>query len=173
MSSAPHAIRIESQRLTLRPFQPADAPEAFDCISARLARYMSWEPSPDLEHFESVWQTWLTQMTNGTDYVFTVRLHDGDAFLGLAGLHRTTDEYPELGIWIRESQHGNGFGTEAVRAVADWGARVLGIRGYVYPVATENTPSRRIAESLGGVVIDARTTPKYALVIYRIPVAPH
>jgi hypothetical protein len=39
----------------------------------------------------------------------------------------------------------------------------------MYPVAQDNGASRRIAESLGGVIVETRATPKYASVIYRIP----
>jgi RimJ/RimL family protein N-acetyltransferase len=87
----------------------------------------------------------------------------------LTGLHRVRTESPELGIWIREDRHRNGFGREAVTLVADWATRTIGCASFTYPVAEENRPSRRIAESLGGVIVESRVTPKYKSVVYRIP----
>jgi RimJ/RimL family protein N-acetyltransferase len=74
-----------------------------------------------------------------------------------------------LGIWIREDRHREGIGREAVGLVAGWASSVLGIERFTYPVAEENYPSRRIAESLGGVVAERRETPKYKSVVYQIP----
>jgi hypothetical protein len=40
---------------------------------------------------------------------------------------------------------------------------------FIYPVAIQNTASRRIAENLHGEIIGNRTNPKYDSVVYRIP----
>jgi len=40
---------------------------------------------------------------------------------------------------------------------------------FIYPVAIQNTASRRIAENLHGEIIGNRTNPKYDSVAYRIP----
>ena len=90
-------------------------------------------------------------------------------FTGLVGLHHTGSETPELGIWIREDKHGLGFGGEAVRAVVQWASKRVAAKCFIYPVATQNRASRRIAEALGGVVIERRMTEKYDSVVYQIP----
>jgi hypothetical protein len=73
------------------------------------------------------------------------------------------------GLWLRESAHGQGFGREVVTALVEWGHATLGKESFIYPVAVQNTASRRIAESLNGLVIGKRTNPKYDSVVYRIP----
>ena len=78
-------------------------------------------------------------------------------------------ESPELGLWIKESAHGQGFGREVVAAVAEWAYKTLGKKSFVYPVAVKNTASRRIAEGFHGEIIETRTSPKYESVVYRIP----
>ncbi|MGA7781711.1 MAG: GNAT family N-acetyltransferase [Paraburkholderia sp.] len=169
MSPLPTEIQIESSRLSIKPFTPNDAHEAFSCITPSLTRYMAWEPPASRDKFDVVWQSWLPSIDDGSDYVFVIRRRVDRSFLGLTGLHRATTETPELGIWIREDHHRHGFGREAVMLVADWATRTIGFESFVYPVAEENHPSRRIAESLGGVIIGSRVTPKYRSVIYRIP----
>ncbi|HEV3104841.1 MAG TPA: GNAT family N-acetyltransferase, partial [Trinickia sp.] len=47
-------------------------------------------------------------------------------------------ESPELGIWIREDRHKEGFGREAVGLVARWASRTIGIESFTYPVASLN-----------------------------------
>jgi len=77
---------------------------------------------------------------------------------------------PELGLWLKESAHGKGFGREVVAALVAWGHATLGKGSFIYPVAIQNTASRRIAERLHGEIIAKRTNPKYDAVVYRIPV---
>lgn len=37
-------IEIDTPRIVLRPFAPADAAEAFGAITSTLTRFMAWEP---------------------------------------------------------------------------------------------------------------------------------
>ncbi|WP_174920491.1 GNAT family N-acetyltransferase [Burkholderia metallica] len=168
MNGAPN-ILIESHRLSIVPFSALDADEAFPCITQTLTRLMSWEPPKDRAEFDRVWQSWLPTIIDRTDLVFTIRERGSMAFLGLAGLHRAKSESPELGIWIREDRHGEGFGREAVKWVARWASAALNSSEFTYPVAEENRGSRRIAESLGGVIVECYDTSKYRCVVYRIP----
>ncbi|SAI24675.1 acetyltransferase [Bordetella ansorpii] len=162
-------VSIASQRLHMRPFRADDAGEAYPCITPTLTRYMRFEPPGSEAEFESVWRTWLPKISTGEDITFVIRLTGTGALVGFVGLHRTQDAEPELGIWIRESEHGHGYGGEAVKAVADWAATAFGRAAFIYPVAMENAPSRCIAERLGGVVVGRRDTAKYDAVVYRIP----
>lgn len=169
MALCSHEIHIESNRLSIRPFAASDADATFSCITPSLTRFMAWDPPACRADFDSVWQSWLPAIDDGSDFVFAVRQRNDGGFLGLAGLHRVRTESPELGIWIREECHGQGFGREAVCAVAQWASRTLGAESFIYPVAEQNFPSRRIAESLCGVILERRETPKYRSVVYRIP----
>ena len=170
MSQRQHAeICIASKRLVLRPFSAGDADATFPCITPSLTRFMSWEPPADRRHFDSIWQAWLPLIASGKDFVFTIRRESCGSFLGLAGLHDVHAGTAKLGIWIREDCHGHGFGREAVRLVATWASRAIDIESFTYPVAEANLPSRRIAESLGGVIEKREETPKYTSLIYRIP----
>ncbi|MGF6726784.1 RimJ/RimL family protein N-acetyltransferase [Paraburkholderia sp. GAS41] len=162
-------IQIESERLSIRPFSADDADATFHCITPSLTRFMSWEPPASRGDFDRVWRGWLPTIAEGTDFVFAIRQRDDGSFLGLAGLHRVRNASAELGIWIREDFQKQGFGRDAVGLVATWASFALGIESFTYPVAEQNYPSRRIAESLGGVVVERRETPKYMSVIYRIP----
>lgn len=164
-----NAAAITSERLMLRPFRPADADEAFACITPSLTRYLSFEPPATATEFEAVWRTWLAQISAGTDFNFTLRQRETGGFLGLLGLHRAQAAEPELGIWIRENEHGRGYGREAVAALARWAAQSFAPEAFTYPVAEANTASRRIAQGLGGEVVARQQRPKYAAVVYRIP----
>jgi RimJ/RimL family protein N-acetyltransferase len=162
-------MEIKTNRLVLRLYSMEDAPEIFACITPTLTRYMSWEPSKSLAEFEHIGQTWLAALANGTDYHFIVRLAHDNSFVGLTGLHAASTPHPELGIWVREELHGQGYGKEMVAALAAWATGKFNIDYFRYPVAKENIASRRIALRLGGTVIKEEAMPKFQAVIYHIP----
>ena len=87
----------------------------------------------------------------------------------MASLEDADSVSPEIGLWLKESAHGQGFGREVVAALVRWGHATLDKGSFIYPVATQNTTSRRIAENLHGEIIGNRANPKYDSVVYRIP----
>ena len=160
-------IVIWSPRLQLSQFQFREAREVFGCITPAVAKFMPWEPPS--------WSEYITrcekrvQALEPNKFSFVVRRLDNDECLGMASLEDADSVWPELGLWLKESAHRQGFGREVVAALVDWGHASLGKGSFVYPVAVQNIASRRIAESLDGEIIGTRTNPKYDSVIYRIP----
>ena len=160
-------IVIQSSRLQLSQFQMADAPEVFACITPPIARFMPWEPPS--------WSEYVTrcekraQDADPNRLSFVIRRLDNNECLGMASFEGADSDSPELGLWLKESAHGQGFGREVVAALVAWGHANLGKTSFIYPVAVQNTASRRIAEKLQGEIIGSVTKPKYECVVYRIP----
>jgi RimJ/RimL family protein N-acetyltransferase len=160
-------IVIQSTRLRLRQFQMMDAQDVFRCITPAIAKFMPWEPPS--------WSEYLTrsekrvQAPEPNQFSFVIRRLDNRECLGMASLEDADSVSPELGLWLKESAHGQGFGREVVAALVEWGHATLGKHSFIYPVAVQNTASRRIAENLHGKIIGNRKNPKYDSVVYRIP----
>jgi RimJ/RimL family protein N-acetyltransferase len=160
-------IVIQSPRLELSLFQMKDAQEVFGCITPAIAKFMPWEPPS--------WSEYVTrcekrvQAPEPNKFSFVIRRLDNAECIGMASFEDADSDSPELGLWIKESEHKQGFGGEIVAALVKWGHASLGKRSFIYPVAEQNTASRRIAEHLGGEIIGSRTNPKYHSVVYSIP----
>jgi RimJ/RimL family protein N-acetyltransferase len=159
-------ISFKSPRLQLSEFEMSDSEDVYASITPALPRYMFWEPPQSLEAYKARRQAVLDS-SDKSGYSFVIRRLDTTAFLGIASLENLHDTSPEVGIWIRESEHGNGFGTEAVIALAGWASSTLKKSSFIYATAVENAPSRRIVEKLGGTIVGTRTSPKYDSVVYR------
>jgi RimJ/RimL family protein N-acetyltransferase len=162
-------IVIRSRRLQLSPFQMRDAQEVFACITPVIARFMPWEPPSWIEYVTRCEKR--VQAPELNRFSFVARRLDNEECLGMASFENADSDWPELGLWLKESAHRQGFGREIVTALVEWGHASLGKRSFIYPVAVQNIASRRIAENLGGEIIGTRTNPKYESVIYRIPSA--
>jgi RimJ/RimL family protein N-acetyltransferase len=160
-------IVIQSPRLQLTQFHMTDAQDVFSCITPAITRFMPWEPPS--------WSEYVTRCERRVQgpephkFSFVIRRIDNRECLGMASFEGADSVSPELGLWLKESAHGQGFGREVVAALVDWGHATLGKGSFLYPVAVQNTASRRIAEKLRGEIIGNRTNPKYDSVVYRIP----
>jgi RimJ/RimL family protein N-acetyltransferase len=165
---------ILSERLTLRAFASVDAAEFFAGINPRIAKYMSWNPPASMKEYEGVWTQLLAHMKQGWELSLVARLSTTSEFLGLIGLHPAEGDLLETGLWLKEAAHGRGYGREAIAATIRWASDAFHPAGFLYPVVDENTPSCRLAESLGGVVTGTRQRQKpgdanRTLLLYRIP----
>ena len=109
------------------------------------------------------------QFPDPEKYHFVVRrIYDGEC-LGMASLEDADSDSPEVGLWLKENAHGQGFGREVVASLVVWGHAALKKMSFIYPVAVQNIASRRIAERLHGEIIGERASIKYNSVVYRIP----
>lgn len=161
-------MQLETPRLSLIRFTMADAEEVFGCITPAVTRYMSWEP-PSREAYLA---RCAALVDSPTEIQFVIRLRDTSECLGVTALERPADPLPELGIWMKASAHGRGYGGEAIEGLVRWASAAVDRDGFLYPVAVHNTASRRIAERLRGEIIATRSGAKYDSVVYRIPAAP-
>ncbi len=160
-------IVIRSSRLQLSQFQMTDAPDVFACITPAIARFMPWEPPSWSEYVARCEKR--AQAPDPNRFSFAVRRLDNRECFGMASFEDADSASPEVGLWLKESAHGHGFGTEVVAALIHWGHATLGKESFIYPVAVQNIASRRVAEKLGGQVIGSRKNPKYDSVVYKIP----
>ena len=158
---------IQSARLRLSQFQMMDAPDVFACITPAIAKFMPWEPPSWSEYVARCEKR--VQAPEPNNYSFVIRRLDNGECLGMASFEDANSVSPELGLWLKESAHGNSFGREVVAALVKWGHVTLGKESFIYPVAVQNAASRRIAEYLHGEIIGNRTNPKYDSVVYKIP----
>ena len=168
------ATALVSDRLSLTAFTPDDAPEAFAGASATVTRFMKWEPAPSPEAFADLWRNWIAGMKAGSELSLVLRLRATGEFLGVAGLHSIGSANVEIGIWLKESAQGLGYGREAIDAIVAWAGKHIAAEGFIYPVVEQNRASRRLVESLGGIVIGRRVLKKaggdvFDQFVYRIP----
>jgi RimJ/RimL family protein N-acetyltransferase len=166
-------IEINTRRIVLRSFSATDASEVFACITPAITRFMSWTAPASLADFAAVWRSWLLSGHADSDFHFVARSRAEGRFLGLIGVHQARTVRPELGLWLREDGHQQGYGREALAAVMQWAAHHLRPEGFEYPVAEKNRASRKLAETLGGVLYNQRPGPKYTAVVYHLPLPGH
>jgi RimJ/RimL family protein N-acetyltransferase len=138
---------IRSERLFLRPGWPEDWQEFYTLISDEAVRAnLARDPWPQSEE-EARAQICAPRDRLLPHLFITLPGKQGTRMLGSIGLGRDGEDV-ELGYWIASAARGQGFATEAVRAMLSL-ARALGHERVCATHFTENTTTARVLEKTG------------------------
>ncbi|MCB0838097.1 MAG: GNAT family N-acetyltransferase [Bacteroidetes bacterium] len=143
---------LNSGRIVLEGISEKFKEEIFKEFDEEITRYMHPKPPVQIQETITFIRNVRKDLASGSQIVACVLTRDTHEFLGCVGLHDINSNCPELGVWIKKSAHGNGYGKEAIQALKKWADEHLDYQYIKYPVDVKNVPSRRIPESMGGVV---------------------
>lgn len=145
---------IRSERLFLRPGWPEDWEEALDLLNDEaVVRNLATAPWP---YTDEDARAYIARPRERLlpHFFITLPCSDGAKLIGSIGLGRDGDEV-ELGYWIARAHWGQGYATEATRAVL----RLAGALGHGRIVAShfaDNAASGRVLEKAGFRAIGTR-----------------
>ena len=149
----PYLIRAE--RLTIRCWEPRDAPLLADAVESSLAHLRPWmpwahdEPRPLDDRIELL-RVFRGRFDLGEDFVYGVFTRDESEVVGGSGLHTRVGEGAlEIGYWVRASRVGRGFARETTAVLTAVAFRVCAVDRVEIRVEPENEPSLRVARALG------------------------
>ena len=143
-------MRLETERLILRPFTERDAADTFAyCKDARVGPPAGWLPHKSLEETLEVIRTIFAQ-----PHVFALMEKESGRVIGSVGFvgrHRTELPGPdeEIGYALSPDYWGKGLMPEAVREVLRYGFEVLELETIWCGCFDFNQRSRRVAEKCG------------------------
>jgi [ribosomal protein S5]-alanine N-acetyltransferase len=145
---------LQTARLSLRPFTDEDADDLFALQSdARVLRYWDSPPWSDPERAQRFLATCRQMADEGTGARLAIdRAADG-AFVGWITLARWNPDFrsASLGYCLTEAAWGQGYATEAARAVLRWAFDTLDLNRVQAEADTRNVASRRVLEKVGFV----------------------
>lgn len=137
---------LETERLTLRKPVLADvqaiASLANDRRVVEMTRRMPFPYTRDDA------ARFVTALTQGHDSVFLIEAEDLEP-IGLVGVDWSDRDTPELGYWLGVQHWGNGYATEAARAVIDFAFEVHGAKQMISGARVINPASRNVLEKCG------------------------
>lgn len=141
-------MELETDRLVLRAWTPADARWLNELHRER--ELAPGEEPPELEATERLVAGLIERAAaTGISLLPVVRKADGRA-IGYCGLTvgRSSIDEPEIAYELLREHHGNGYATEAARAVVSAAAETGRSRLWS-TVGAWNAPSLRVLEKLG------------------------
>jgi len=150
------SITITGERVRLVPISDQYAETIFKEFTDEITQLMVPSTPTHINQIYEFIRTSNKYMNENTDLTFAILDNRTDEFLGVCGLHgRLNPNEPILGIWLKKDAHGNHYGQEAIKILADWAREKLIFNFMVYPCDRDNIPSRKIAEKLNGTIFRA------------------
>lgn len=146
-------MNLSTSRLILRELTEADWPALHAVESLpEVARYQSFEPRTPEES-----QAYVLEGLAGAaeeprlTYDLALALAGDGRLIGRVGLGMTDPDLREAVIWytLHPDHWGQGYVTEAARALVDYGFRELGLHRIWADCEPRNTGSWRVLEKIG------------------------
>ncbi len=144
--------KIETERLELVPGTMEYAEQIFSEYRDPVIQYMNYRPPESLDILKERIQEREVNMEKGIQLFMAILLKESKEFIGIMALENLNKRNPEMGGWLKESAHGSGYGREAAAALKEWADQHVDYDHILWPCATANTSSCKLAESLGGKV---------------------
>ena len=151
----PSAYRIQTPRLVLRCWQPADAPLLADAITASVEHLRPWMPwvHDEPEELEAKVQRlrgFRAKFDTDQDYVYAIFDPTESEVVGGTGLHpRVGEAALEIGYWISARHAGRGYATEAAAALTRVAVEVNGVERMEIRCDPRNEASAAVPRKLG------------------------
>ena len=145
-------IIIETDRLKIVSTSQEYINDIFRELTKEVTRFMNPKPPDTLEEVAQFITTSRNKMSKGEELSVAILHKSTGEFLGHGGVHEIPTNTPALGIWIKKGAHGHKYGREAVKGLKEWADKNLTYHYLRYPVDKRNVASRKIPESLGGVI---------------------
>jgi RimJ/RimL family protein N-acetyltransferase len=165
------AFQLETERLLLRPPVSGDAPAAAEFLTdPDVMRFLGGATVP-LEHVGEVVEKWRQRWERNGMGPFMVERREDGRVLGRVGIliwdtrswtqstfsDAGTAAQPELGWALARAEWGQGYATEAARAVRGWARREGGVERLISLIAPNNAASQRVAKRLGATPAETVT----------------
>lgn len=109
----------ETERLRLRRIRKEDAQRIFDCWAndPEVTKYLTWNPHESVAVTEKVVDIWLSEYEQPDCYRYGIELKESGELIGMIDVVRILDNVPEIGYCSGRAYWGNGYMTEALKAL--------------------------------------------------------
>jgi RimJ/RimL family protein N-acetyltransferase len=146
---------FETERLLIRSPRPGDGAELNAAVLETFDSLHAWMPwakeRPTAEESEVHVREGWTKFLARSDFFLLLLLKGTATIVGCSGLHPKHWGIPsfEIGYWCRARFEGQGYITEAVRAITAVAFEAFGARRVLIRCDARNERSRRVAERCG------------------------
>jgi len=149
------AYRIETKRLVLRCYNPADAAMLAESVTENIEHLRPWmpwvysEPEPIEEKIQRL-KRFRGMFDLGQDFIYGIFDPDERKLLGGTGLHtRLGPNALEIGYWIHKDYINQGLVTESTAALVKVAFEIIRVHRIEIHCDPGNTASAAIPRKLG------------------------
>lgn len=147
-------IEIQSARLVLSPITMMDLEKIHALHSLPVTdQYNTLGIPAGLEETKSIIKDWVEKNTNGLyqNFVFKIESKETKDFIGLIAINLGNEKFKIAEVWYKLLPNfwNNGYATEALNRILEFGFKSLGLHRIEAGCAVGNLGSIRVLEKVG------------------------
>ncbi len=143
-------MKIETKRLNIVPFREEFLKNYYKEFTENIVRFQYPDAFKSIEDARNLVSRFVEDMKKG-EMLELVILSKDNEFLGSFEVFGLNEEVPELGLWIKEREHGKGYGHEAMVAIVDYLNSTGKYTSYLYEVDKRNIESINLIKKFNGI----------------------
>ena len=148
-------MRIETERLVIRPYKEKDFEECFNLMQNKeLFKYLDMDVMSRKEYkglFGWIIDCYEVGFHEDFKYSFNITLKESGAHIGWCGIGGVEFDHAQKEIFylIGREHWGKGYAKEASAALLNYGFKVMGVKEIVGLCKPENIASKKVLENIG------------------------
>lgn len=148
-------VRLETERLILRPFTIDDAFDMFNgwACDDEVTKYLTWNTHDSIETTKQIINMWIEQYKKPERINFAFELKSEDKLIGGIDVVGYIDKIPVIGYVLSREYWGFGYMTEACKKVIEF-LFSLGYDTVRIDAFFDNIASNKVIKKCGGLYID-------------------
>ena len=143
---------LKTERLILRKMLVKDTDDMYE-YAKRLdvTKFLTWNPHPNRNYTREYLEYISSRYSAGEFYDWAITLSDDGKMIGTCGFTRFdfNSNLAEVGYVVNPEYHNNGYASEALCAVINFGFKRLALRRIEARHIEGNFASRRVMEKVG------------------------
>ena len=136
---------LKTERLIIQPFSRPFLEEYYKEFTDDITKYQYPDSFPDIEAADKLVSEFVRDMERGEMLELAILTKAGQ-FLGSMEAFGLKEETPEVGLWLKGSAHGAGYGYEALSGLLNYLNGTKKYKYYIYEADVRNAPSIRLVE---------------------------
>ncbi len=146
---------LSAENLVLRKFESDDVGPFVEAIRESANSVGKWLPWWKADYSQDEARAWFLACEEGvadrSAFHIGIFHRDGGTLVGSIAINRidALNRIGSIGYWVRESQRGKGYCSEAVNRIKEFGFKELALVRLEIVVLAENSASRHVAEKCG------------------------
>lgn len=150
-------ITLETERLTLRPFEIIDSYQMFHnwASDPEVTKYMTWNPHESIETTKKIIEMWIEEYQKVERINFAIVLKSTNELIGGIDVCGYIEGTPVIGYVLSRKYWNHGYMTEAGLEVIKF-LKSLGYNKIKIDAVIENIGSNKVIQKLGGKLINQK-----------------
>ena len=139
---------MSRNEISIVPFDMKYLDDYYNGFNAEITKYQWPDPFINIEDARALLLEFLDEMQTGKTLFYSVLSKEG-VFIGSVEVHGLSEDCPELGVWIIESEQNKGYAYDALNAVLNHTCSNYHKTKFYYEADIRNIGSMKLLQKFG------------------------